>query len=122
MSEKDASSVDVGGSVRIISKKSRLREFRRKFSSMTFAHKLLFLTCVLLVVLSLSLVTYKVFNKTPAKIVVPDNQEVDQAAADAALEKIQKDPSALPSGKFHPEKGDTFRRSGGANNGGTVEQ
>lgn len=122
MSEKDASSVGVGGSVRIISKKSRLREFQRKFGSITLGHKLLLLACVILVTLSLSVVTYKVFNRTPVKIVVPDNQKVDQAATDAALEKIQKDPSALPSGKFHPEKGDYFRSSGGSTNSGSAEQ
>lgn len=62
--------------------------------------------------ISLVMIAYAVFRPSKSMYIEPvDNQEVDQSAVDAALDQLNKDSSTIPSGAFHPEKGDYFKTS-----------
>lgn len=109
--------------IEVVAKKSRLRELWYKLQSLVARRKLLFLTGLFIVIFGLGLFVYRISHRVQEKTVPVENQQVDQAAADAALKKVQENPSAIPSGKFHPEKGDYFRTGDdGTSNSGAVQQ
>lgn len=116
----DSKMVENSNSVTTVKKASSLS--RGRFNPFVSRKKTLLFLCLAGVVIGGSFFAYLYFRSPPAQNKPADNQTVDQTAADAALEKIQKDPSALPSGKFRPDKEGNFRTDGSStDNTGTAQ-
>lgn len=99
-----------GGEVgEAVVKESWLSRTQVKFSSLAARQKIAILIGFSATIIGLIIIIYSLTSPLPSSNdTLIDNQKVDQGAVDRALEQLQKDPSAIPSGEFHPEKSDYF--------------
>jgi hypothetical protein len=101
-----------GGAVgESIVKNTWLNRFKFKIKAFNFHQRMALLAIILIIVIGLgSLIFVKTsYFNSGVEVVPVESQTINDATLNNALNKVQEDPSSVPSGKFHPELGDKFR-------------
>lgn len=85
---------------------------------------LLILIFVVFICFVLALYVYGEIRGNNQNVQTPpfEEQEISESTINEALQKLQEDPSAIPSGKFKPELGQDYFINGGGSNQGTIQQ
>ncbi|MCA9342567.1 hypothetical protein KC950_00945 [Candidatus Saccharibacteria bacterium] len=100
-----------GGETHEVTRDSSWRSrFKSKLNSFSYHQKVLVAFIVIGVVATLGFAILIAFDTSDQDngLIQVDNQEIDQATLDQALEQAEKDPSSIPSGAFMPELGEDY--------------
>ena len=85
-----------------------------KFKLLSVSKKISLFIVSSLIFLGVLTMIYMLNESAKTSIIPVNNQQADQSLVNEALDSLQKDPSSIPSGVFHPEIEDSFDSNNGA--------